>query len=101
MKLFKVSTETEFNELVAELKKAGYVWATDFPNHEPTYKECKSFYHGNSKLLIHAFFNSITSKREFQVTTLSVLKTYPQYKGFNIRKGIVTCEDLQRYVLTM
>ena len=40
MNLFRANTETEFNEIVNELKANGYVWATDFPK-EPTYKECK------------------------------------------------------------
>lgn len=78
--LFRANTETEFNEVVSKLKESGYVWATDFPR-EPTFKECKGFYHWNSKLLIHAFFNNITGRYEMVATTLSVLKTYPQYKG--------------------
>lgn len=88
MALFRANTETEFNKVVSNLKKLGYVWATDFPVHEPTFKECKAFYHGNSKLLIHTFFNDITRKNEMSAATLSVLKTYPQYKGINLRKEI-------------
>ena len=81
MVLIRANTEDDFNRVVANLKKLGYVWATDFKNHEPTFEECKGFYHRNSKLLIHAFWNSITNRSEMNVTTLSVLKTYPQYKG--------------------
>jgi hypothetical protein len=87
MALFRANTETDFNRVVSNLKKLGYVWATDFPR-EPTFEECKRFYHGNSKLLIHAFFNDITDKHEMSATTISVLKTYPQYKGINLRKEI-------------
>ena len=90
MALFRVNTETDFNRVVNNLKKSGYVWATDFPR-EPTFKECKGFYHGNSKLLMHTFFNDITGKNEMCVTTLSVMKTYPQYKGVNLRKEIRRC----------
>ena len=88
MAVFRANTETDFNKVVSNLKKLGYVWATDFPNHEPTFKECKSFYHSNSKLLIHTFFNDITGKHEMSATTLSALKTYPQYKNINLKKEI-------------
>lgn len=87
MALFRVNTERDFNRVVSNLKKLGYVWATDFPK-EPTFKECKGFYHGNSKLLIHTFYNNIINKNEMAATTLSVLKTYPQYKGINLKKEI-------------
>ena len=81
MTLFRANTKDDFNRVVANLKKLGYVWATDFPKHEPTFEECKGYYHRNSKLLIHTFYNGITNRNEMNVTTLSVLKTYPQYKG--------------------
>lgn len=88
MAIFKANTEIEFNKVVSNLKKLGCVWATDFPNHEPTFKECKGFYHGNSKLLIHTFFNDITNRHEMSAATMSVLTTYPQYKGLNLKKEI-------------
>lgn len=87
MVLIRVNTKDDFNRVVANLKKLGYVWATDF-NHEPTFEESKRFYHRNSKLLIHAFKNDITNKCEMCVTTLSILKSYPQYKGKDLRKMI-------------
>ena len=88
MILFKANTEIDFNKVVTNLKKLGYVWATDFPNHEPSFTECKGFYHKNSKLLIEANYNDITNKYEMSATTLSILKTYPQYKGINLHKLI-------------
>ena len=88
MALFRANTETDFNRVVSNLKKLGFVWATDFPNHEPTFEECKRFYHGNSKLLIHTFFNDILNRYEMSAATLSVLKTYPQYKSINLKKEI-------------
>lgn len=88
MVLIRANTESDFKRVVANLKKLGYVWSTDFPNHEPTFEECKGFYHRNSKLLIHAFKNDITNKSEMCVTTLSILKSYPQYKGEDLRKAI-------------
>lgn len=88
MILFRANTPDDFNRVVANLKKLGYVWATDFPNHEPTFEESKKFYHKNSKLLIHAYQNDITNRYEMCVATLSALKSYPQYKGKDLRKVI-------------
>lgn len=88
MVLIRANTKDDFNRVVANLKKLGYVWATDFTNHEPTFEECKGFFHKNSKLLIHAFHNDINGKNEICVATLSFLKSYPQYKGKDLRKAI-------------
>lgn len=77
--LFKVKSDEQFNRTIKMLNRLGYVWATDFPK-EPTFKECKSFYHSNSKLLIHTFYNNITNKKEMCATTMTTLKSYPQYK---------------------
>lgn len=81
MTLYDANTEQNFNQAVKNLKELGYVWATDFSEHEPTFKEMKSRIHGNSKLLIHAFWNDILNRPEFNCTTKSILRTYPQYKG--------------------
>lgn len=89
MALILANTEQKYNQVVSYLKKLGYVWATDFPNHEPTFKESKRCYHGNSKLLIHAFDNDITGKKEMCTTTLSIMQSYPQFKGIDLRRFIV------------
>ena len=39
-----------------------------------------SYYHGNSKPILHIFYNDITGKNDIQYTTESITKTYPQYK---------------------
>lgn len=81
MTLYDINSEILFNRRVRQAKANGYVWATDFPKHEPTFKEAKSWYHGNSKLLLHLFYNSILNRLEMNVTTKTIMKTYPQYKG--------------------
>lgn len=81
MTLYDANTKELFDRAVKNLKELGYVWATDFPNHEPTFQEMKANLHGNSKLLIHAFWNSTLNRAEFNCTSKSILKTYPQYKG--------------------
>ena len=43
-----------------------------------------SFYHGNSRPILHVFYNNINGKNEIQYTTASVIKTYPQHKNAKI-----------------
>lgn len=81
MILYDINSPMLFERRVRQAKANGYVWATDFPDHEPTYEEMKSWYHGNSKLLLHLYYNDILNKLEMSVTTKAVMKTYPQYKG--------------------
>ena len=38
------------------------------------------WYHGNSKPILHIFYNDINGKNELQLTTKAIIKTYPQYK---------------------
>lgn len=45
-----------------------------------------SFYHGNSKPILHVFYNNITGKNDIQYTTQTVIKTYPQHKNAKIYK---------------
>jgi hypothetical protein len=42
------------------------------------------FYHGNSKPILHIFFNHINGKNEIQFTTQSITKTYPQYRNSKV-----------------
>ena len=84
MTLYDINNPELFKRRTQIAKANGYVWATDFPNHEPTYDEAKSWYHGNSKLLLHLFYNSILNRLEMSVTTKAVIKTFPQYKGIRM-----------------
>lgn len=82
---YDVNNEDRFNKITQAFLDHGYKWAADRPNFKLTFKEAKSYYHGNSKLLLDAFYNNITGKNEIQVTTKSVIQTYPQYKGVKIK----------------
>lgn len=44
------------------------------------YTDFYKWYHGNSKPILHIFYNDINGKNELQFTTKSIVKTYPQYK---------------------
>ena len=44
-----------------------------------------SRYHGNSKPILHIYYNSLTKRNELQLTTQSVIKNHPQYKRAEIR----------------
>lgn len=78
-KFYNASTEEKFNKVVELLFNDGYEWVGI--NKKPTFAECKKFVHGNSKLIINAFYNSITNKKEIQFGTKAIYNTYPQYKG--------------------
>lgn len=54
-------------ELKVEMETAFYKW-----------------YHGNSKPILHIFYNSINGKNELQLATKSIIRTYPQYKNAKI-----------------
>ena len=57
-------------------------WGFRFPNGIPiTYDAARKWYRGNSKMLLHIFYNSITGKHEMQITTATIQKSYPQYRG--------------------
>lgn len=43
-----------------------------------------NFYHGNSKPLLHVFYNPITGKNEMQLTNLTNIRTYPQYRKVKV-----------------
>ena len=81
---YDVSTRELWEKRVSQAKANGYKWGTDFPQYQPTYDRAKSWYHGNSKLILHLFHNSITNRDEMAVTTKAITKTYPQYKGKTI-----------------
>lgn len=78
---YDVSTKELWEKRVWMGKANGFVWGTDFSKHEPTYEEAKTWYHGNSKLILHLMYNNITCRKEMVVTTKATIKTYPQYKG--------------------
>ncbi|MDD5980143.1 MAG: hypothetical protein PUC23_03425 [bacterium] len=42
------------------------------------------WYHGNSKPILHIFYNHINGKNELQLTTKTIIRTYPQYKNKEI-----------------
>lgn len=81
-KFYNASTKEKFNHVSKTLLDNGYEWVGI--NKNPTFEECKKFVHGNSKLVICAFYNDITNKREIQFGTRSIYKTYPQHKNMKV-----------------
>lgn len=41
-------------------------------------------YHGNSKPLLHVFYNPINGRNEMQLTNLTNIRTYPQYRNVKV-----------------
>lgn len=76
---YNADTKNSFDKVVAKLLDNGYEWVGI--NKKPNFEECKKQIHGNGKLIIHAFYNSIINKKEIQFGTKSIYNSYPQYKG--------------------
>ena len=79
--LYDVSNRKLFNKRVSQAKANGYVWAGGLPDLDQSFDRHKGMYHGNSKLILHLYYNTITGKKEMCSTTKSVLKSYPQYRN--------------------
>ena len=43
-----------------------------------------SRYHGNSKPVLHIYYNSLNKRNELQLTTQSLIKNHPEYKRSKI-----------------
>ena len=70
-----IRDEAEFCRIATEAILSP--WKFHFPNHRtPTFEEVKGFYHGNSHLLLHLFFNEIINQYEMQFTTATVERSY-------------------------
>ncbi len=83
MGYYDVSSSELWDKRVCQAKSDGFMWATDFPNHEPSFHEARKFYHANSKLLLCLFYNEITNKKEMRHTTKTIEKSYGK-KNFNV-----------------
>ena len=68
-KFFLANDKGTYDKAVANLKKLGFVWASDFGNVDIPFEKAKSFYRGNAKIYIHCFHNPLTNKHEMQITT--------------------------------
>jgi hypothetical protein len=83
---YDVNTKEKFDKTIQILQERGYDWIADSPvlNNRTSFEYCKSRIHGNAKLIIHAFHNSINGKKEIQFGTRSTYKTYPMYKNMKV-----------------
>lgn len=75
--LYEINTRQQHDKVIKDMLKKGYT----FPNGGKgwDFETAKSLYHGNSKLLLHCFYNDITKKKEMKYITRSVYLSYPQY----------------------
>lgn len=78
-KFYYANTEEKFKKVIDMLFNDGYEWVGIDKN--PTFAKCKKQIHGNGKLIINAFYNDFTNKKEIQFGTKSIYNSYPQYKG--------------------
>lgn len=74
--LLNINTRSQFNKAVEFCR---YYFGATFPGENIvnySFDKFKSHFHGNSKLLLHVFYNTITGKYDMQVTTKTIEKTY-------------------------
>lgn len=87
--LYIINNESDYIKAIEQARNIG----ATFPNENiigaPSFVEAKKYYHGNSKLLLHVFLNSITNKIEMQFTTKSTLLSYPQYTNKTIKSYLM------------
>ena len=79
---YDASTPEKFNKVVHKLKDEGYEWVG--LNKNLSFSDCKKAIYGNAKLIIHAFYNTITNKKDMQFGTKSIYQSYPQHKKIKI-----------------
>ena len=83
---YDASTEEKYNRVLEKLFNNGYQWVCDNPRlkRDYTFDDCKRRIHGNAKLVLHAFYNDITRKKEIQFGTRAIYKTYPMYRNLKV-----------------
>lgn len=79
---YDASTQEKFDKVVYKLQNAGYEWVG--LNKNLTFEDCKKQIHGNAKLIINAFYNPITNKKDIQFGTKAIYQSYPQHKRIKI-----------------
>lgn len=85
--LYKFNNKEEFSKIYNTLKAQGFNFVVDRGEEQLwAYRE-KYF---KRLRFIECSFNSINGKKEMIFTSLTILKSYPQYKGINLRKRIAT-----------
>lgn len=79
------NSEKEYNDTIVSAVLSP--WYFRFPGVPwPHYNDAKKQFHGNSKILLHLFYNSITGAHEISVTTAATEKTYPHIKTIKAEK---------------
>lgn len=80
----------KMQEILKAAEQDGFVMASDFkkdiPTAEELYKEFRKYNHGNSKMILHFFYNDITNRKEISYGTRTIFRSYPQYKNIYIYK---------------
>ena len=75
----KVPNEETYRKAITAAMVSPFLFS--FPNKTiPHFTNVKKYFHGNSKLLLKLFKNTITGNFEMTITTLATEKTYPQFK---------------------
>ena len=85
--LYEINTRQQHDKIINDMLKKWYTFTNGGKGWD--FETAKSVYHGNSKLLLHTFHNTITGKKEMKYITRSTYLSYPQYTLKTYEKELV------------
>lgn len=71
IEIIKINSQQELTEAVSKIESCGY---NRVSRHLKSFAQLKKHYHGNSKLIITLFHNSILGQNEWQFSTVPIEK---------------------------
>lgn len=87
---YKITSKENLANLLDELYADGFrFWDGRELNAETVISCFKGTYHGNSKMIVNTFYNTITNKKEISVGTMTVYKSYPQFRNLKTSNLII------------
>lgn len=87
------NTPSQYKKAVEFCK---YYFRACFPNSiELDYKKARTYYHGNSKIFISCFYNSMIGKYELAITTAGIIKANRSFWKYDF------CGNLTDYAQTI
>ena len=70
----EINDQVDLLSVVTKIESCGFNRISH--SEELSFKKIKSNYHGNSKILIKLYFNSILNRKEWRITTKSVENSF-------------------------
>lgn len=87
---YKITCKENLANLLEELYADGFLFLGDRElDAETIISLFKRAYHGNSKMIVNTFYNTFTNKKEISVGTMTVYKSYPQFRNLKTSDLII------------